>query len=59
MICQSCAEAADTITSAVRDGEIQPTGHYSEVCDDYGKAIRACACQHRPVQTSESRGESR
>lgn len=52
MICPPCAAAADAIAKAVRDGEIQPEGHYPEICRDYAIQPGGCGCQHKPVGTA-------
>ena len=48
MICPRCAEMADFAT----DNGLNE-GHPPEVCLDNGKDIRACGCQHRPVNAPE------
>lgn len=50
MICPPCARAADAIADAVRDGEIQPEGHYPEICRDYAIQPGGCGCQHKAVR---------
>jgi hypothetical protein len=48
VICQPCAAAADFVTEhGLGDG------HPATICHDHGKQIRACACQHRPIQPKE------